>query len=174
MLPRGVRGKRDPVRGGAHGLHAQHLRGEIANRLRNSLFLRFPALSTNLAQRRFRSPGSNIFLHQVHPQRRHIQFGRALKLQREIFHLGMCRALHHAARSIIRGASTLPRATCSIKRSASDQSHILRHAVIAVGDVITFFKMQERVARPRTRRDRAPAPAHAKAPKQLMLGNKHQ
>ena len=86
----------------------------------------------------------------------------------------MCRALHHAARSIIRGAATLNRCACSIKRGARDQSHILRHAVITVSDVIALLKMQERVARARARRHRATAAAHAKAPKQLMLGNKHQ
>ena len=72
MLPWRVRRKRNAVRGRTHRLHAQHFRGQIAHRLRNAFFLRFPALSTHLAQRRLGRAGSNIFLHQVHTQRRHI------------------------------------------------------------------------------------------------------
>ena len=43
-----------------------------------------------------------------------------------------------------------------------------------MGDIIALLKMQERVARARARRHGATAAAHAKAPKQLMLWNKHQ
>ena len=157
MLPWCVWRKRNTMRGRAHRLHAQHFRGKIAHRLRNAFFLRFPALSTNLAQRRLGRARSNIFLHQVHAQSRHMQLCAAFKLQREVFHFWMRRILQQRVGVVatVTGVSALTTrigaiaivtralsgSTTSIKRRARDQPHILRHAVIAVRDIIALLKM---------------------------------
>ncbi|MEY4103892.1 MAG: hypothetical protein RL461_1094, partial [Planctomycetota bacterium] len=151
-LPVGVGREGDAGRRVAHGLHAEHLGGEVAHRVLRIGDLALPALAADGRERRLACSRTHVLLHERDLADRHVQHRAAVELQGEELDVAAV-------------------ATAVLDRR---QAVVARDPMVAVHDVVAGLQVQERLAGARRHARPRAAPARTEAVHEFRLRHDDQ